>query len=272
MKTKREAKDTDDDKSFDDIGFEDLALHTMLDMFEFSAHSFKGLGGPYFWNGLGIDFGAPMPKEEVLEHALSVNADTIYLAHTHPLSNDDSLKFSNAKIDPRELIAFGYRPLPLGNRPSSGDISFLSQVKIGFASENIKVIGVVFSSGGVWEYDIQDVSKFDYDNFTKAYDEFYPVDGDGFIEEWAARSDYPSYYMELQKPKMHSTTYQTQLSEVKAPPIRVLLDNEILSKTEKMFGEHGISLNFHPYAEFGIDPQTLMRNTIVRWANTFHSH
>lgn len=260
--------DAVEDKAFEKISLEDLVLHTLLDMFEFSAHSFYGFDGPYFWNGLGIDFETPMPKEEVLEHAKYAQATTIYVAHTHPLANDDSLTFSDAKVDPREQIAFSHRPLPLGNKPSAGDVAFLYQVKREYAAKNVNAKGVVFSASGVWEYDIPDMSSFNADKFTKAYTKFYPVVTDGFFDEWHARSDFPSYYMEVQKPKMHATEYRTKLTEIKNMPDAASHKDE-LAKTITFFGKHGVTLNFHPYAELNIQPQTLMRRVLADWTHTF---
>jgi len=269
--TKRPAKVADEEKSFDQISFTDLALHALLDMFEFAAHSFDGIGGPYFWNGIGIDFSSPMPKEEVLAHAKEQKTKKIYLAHTHPLSNDNSFKFLNVKIDPREKVAFGYKPLPVGNKPSSGDVSFFSQIQKDFAQSGIEIVGVVFSASGIWEFSIPNNTDFDADKFVEAYNDFYPIGGGDFMKEWHARCEFPNYYMELQKPKMHTKSYKSQISRIKgSPTIQESAEQEIMQAIE-FFKANGVNLTFHSYLKFGIDPQSLMRRTLNRWTNQFVS-
>lgn len=256
--------------AYDEINFEDIVMHTLLDMFEFGIHSFDGINGPYFWNSIGIDFQSPMPMEEILEHARSVGADTIYVGHTHPLSNDSSLSFIGAKIDPRELVAFDKIPMPLGNKPSSGDVSFFSKLKKSRQFEGVNLVGVVFSASGVWKFDIPNPAKFNSDKFVKAYDEFYPIDvGADFTEEWFARSKFPNYLMELQRPKIHHETYIPQV--VHPSTIRPKVQNhkdEVLKATE-LFYKNGVVLDFHPYGEFGINGQELMRNTLANWLDVF---
>lgn len=106
----------------------------------------------------------------------------VYLAHTHPLSNDDVCKFLNIKVDPREEMAFGYKALPLGNKPSSGDISFLSQFQKDFEDAGIEVSGVVFSATGLWEFSIVDILNFNSDKFVGAYDVVFPIeDSEDFL-------------------------------------------------------------------------------------------
>lgn len=270
--TQTEQQVESDQTSFDGISFTDLTLHALLDMFDFAAHSFESIGGPYFWNGIGIDFSSPMPKEEVLAHAKERKAKKIYLAHTHPLSNDDAFRFLNVKVDPREKVAFGYKPLPIGNKPSSGDVQFFSQVQKEFANESIEIIGVVFSASGIWEFGIKNNASFDADKFVKIYDEFYPVDtSSDFMKEWHARGEFPNYYMELQKPKMHTKSYKTQISKVKNPPAKQDDTEQEIAKAIEFFNANGIDLTFHSYLKFGIDPQSLMRRTLNRWTKQFTS-
>jgi hypothetical protein len=261
---------TNKDKAFPEISFTDLVRHTLLDQFEFGAHSFEDLRGPYFWNSIGIDFEAPMPKEQVLEHAKSVNADTIYLAHTHPLSTGNSLKFLDEKIDPREKIAFGTAPLPLGNKPSAGDVSFLAGLKKESAFADIKLKGVVFSASGLWEFDILDTSNFNAEMFTEAYDTLYPLgDSTGFMEEWNARDNFPNYYMEIQKPKMHVGSYKLQVKQAKTRSNIPQSNNDEALKVVNFFNDNGVGLTFHPYYKFNVQPQELMRSTLSRWADIF---
>jgi hypothetical protein len=259
------------DKAFPAISIVDLVRHTLLDQFEFGAHSFESPGGPYFWNSIGIDFEAPLPKEQVLEHAKSVNADTIYLAHTHPLTTGDCLKFLDEKIDPREKIAFGGAPLPLGNKPSAGDVTFLGKLKKEPIFADFKLKGVVFSASGIWEFDIQDVSNFNSNKFTEAYGTAYPIgDNEGFMEEWHARGKFPSYYMEIQKPEMHEGSYRLQCKRSKAySDVTSSYDTEV-SRAVKVFNENGVELTFRPYAKFDVRPQELMRSTMTRWADVFN--
>jgi hypothetical protein len=259
-----------DNKAYDEISFTELVLHTLLDMFEFGVHSFKSVSGPYFWNSIGIDFEAPVPQEEVLAHAKSVRASKIYVAHTHPLSNDNSLIFLNAKTDPREKIAFGEMPLPLGNIPSSGDITFFSELKKAHLFAGIELLGVVFSASGVWEFNIPNASAFDSDRFEGTYDSLYPVGDSGdYMQEWSARSKFPSYFMELQKPKLHKGVYKPTITKSKTPPYTASAYDKRVSKAVKFFKDNGVTLNFHPYIEFGIQPLELMRSTFFRWSDVF---
>lgn len=261
---------THDDKAYDEISFTDLVLHTLLDMFEFGVHSFKSVSGPYFWNSIGIDFEAPMPKEEILAHAKSVNASKIDVAHTHPLSNDNSLTFLDAKTDPREKIAFGEIPLPLGNMPSSGDITFFSELKRAHLFTGIGLVGVVFSASGVWEFDIPNPSVFNSDRFTGAYNTKFQVDvTSDYMKEWSARSEFPSYFMELQKPKLHQGTYSPTIIKSKTPASIASTYDKQVSKVVTFFKDNDVTLTFHPYIEFGIRPLELMRNTISRWTDVF---
>jgi hypothetical protein len=259
-----------DDKAYEAINFTDLVRHVLLDMFEFGAHSFTEVSGPYFWNSFGIDFETPMPKQGVLDHAKSVGADKIYLAHTHPLSTGDSLRFLNADIDPRVEIAYGVRALPLGNKPSIQDVLFLHELKNDPLFTNIELIGVVFSASGIWECSIQNVSAFDSDEFEKTYNSTYPMNQDGdFMEEWSARGIFPSYYMEVQKPNMHDGSYRRRaaLSEVS---LKTEQNHEKeIAKAINCFHDNGVTLIFHPYVEFGIQPQELMRSTLDRWNVAF---
>lgn len=258
----------DSDLEFESISFIDLVKHTLLDMFEFSAHSFESIHGPYYWNGLGIDFMTSMPTEKVLKHAKQEGAKKVYLAHTHPLSNDDICEFLNIKVDPREEMAFGYKALPLGNKPSSGDITFLSQFQKDFEDAGIEVSGVVFSATGLWEFNIADILNFSSDKFVRAYDVAFPIkDNEGFFDELSARSAFPSYFMEIQKPKMRDNLYQTQIDGKKdiAPDDY----SAEIESTVKFFGENCIRLKFYSYSDFNINPQLIMAETIDQWTNQF---
>lgn len=260
----------DSQDTFDDISFTDLILHTLLDMFEFSAHSFEGFNGPYFWNGIGIDFESPLPIEEVLAHTKERKAKKIYVAHTHPLSNDASFKFLHVKVDPREEVAYGCKPLPIGNPPSSGDISFFNQLRKKFKEANIQVVGVVFSASGLWEFTIADTTIFNTDEFAEAYGKFYPLDtSSDFLKEWSARGDFPSYYMELQKPKMHTKAYKTQITKTTSTPTPKVNVSQEIARAIGFFNAHGVNLAFYPYLKFGIDPQALMRRTLNQWTDKF---
>lgn len=269
MAKKREEKVRDIEKTFDPISLTDLVLHTLLDTFEFGAHSFDSVGGPYFWNSIGIDFESPLPKEEILAHAKEQKAKRIYLAHTHPLSNDDTLRFLNVKIDPREKVAYGFKPLPVGNKPSSGDVSFFSQIQKEFAKANVEIVGVVFSASGIWEFSVLNKASFDAEKFVNTYDNFYPLGGGDFMKEWHARGEFPNYYMELQKPKMHTSSYKTQISKAKNPPVIQDSAEKDIATAIEFFNVNGANLAFHPYLKFDIDPQILMRRTLNRWTNQF---
>ncbi|MCA9360124.1 hypothetical protein KC850_03745 [Candidatus Kaiserbacteria bacterium] len=258
----------DSDLEFELISFVDLVKHTLLDMFEFSAHSFESIQGPYYWNGLGMDFMTSMPTEKVLKHAEQEGAKKVYLAHTHPLSNDDVCKFLNIKVDPREEMAFGYKALPLGNKPSSGDISFLSQFQKDFEDAGIEVSGVVFSATGLWEFSIVDILNFNSDKFVGAYDVVFPIeDSEDFFDELSARSAFPSYFMELQKPKIRDNSYQTQLDGKR--DISPVDYNENIESIVKFFGDNGIRLKFYLYSDFNINPQQVMADTIDQWSGQF---
>ncbi|NLE07271.1 MAG: hypothetical protein GX627_01505 [Parcubacteria group bacterium] len=203
----------DADKEFELISFVDLVKHTLLDMFEFSAHSLESVQGPYYWNGLGFDFMTPVPIKEILKHAKQEGVKKVFLAHTHPLSNDDVCKFLNTKVDPREEMALGYRALPLGNKPSSDDVLFLSKFQKDFEDAGIEVFGVVFSATGLWEFGIADTLNFNLDKFVEAYDITFPIKNSEFFKELSAKDAFPNYFMELQKPKMRGNSYQIQLDD-----------------------------------------------------------
>jgi hypothetical protein len=258
----------DKDVSFEPISFNDLILHTLHDMFEFGAHSFTSLSGPYFLNAIGIDFSSPMPKDKVLKHAKSANAGTVIVAHTHPLSNDENLSFVHAKIDPRERIAYGQKPLPLGNPPSLGDVTIFNKLKKEFVASNVQVIGAVFSASGIWEFDIPDSSTFSLANFTKAHEKTYPLSERELGPEWVARGNFPDYYMELEKPVMRQNNYRPQLTDSKNPTSAILRYDDEIKRITEFFSENGVKLKFHHYFEYGIDPVYLMRHTLSNWADS----
>ncbi|HWT56142.1 MAG TPA: hypothetical protein VN031_03885 [Candidatus Microsaccharimonas sp.] len=265
---------TGDIDSFRSIGREELILHALLDMYEFSAHAFGSIDGPYFWDGLGLDFMTSTPVDRVLEHAKNVGADTLYMAHTHPLSNDDSIRFLGATIDPREEIAYGYKPLPVGNGPSSGDAKLLAKLKTQFLKSHIDVVGVVFAASGVWEFDILDLQKFNADSFEAAHNAFHlSSDEDTFnAKELRASADFPNYFMELEKPKLHelnTSTYTLQLKERTASPTTTMADSDNIARTIKLFADHNVSLTFHSYADRKIDPLELMRHSLSDWSKLF---
>ncbi|HVV66873.1 MAG TPA: hypothetical protein VHB72_02245 [Candidatus Saccharimonadales bacterium] len=266
----RVSETNNEEPPFEDISLTDLILHTLLDMYEFSAHSFVSAEGPYFWNGIGIDFEAPFPEKRVLQHAKEAAASTIYLAHTHPLSNDESFNFLDAPVDPREQIAFGHRQLPIGNKPSAGDVLYLAHLQKRFAEIGIQAIGVVFSASGIWKFNIPELADFDAKKFKKAYDGFYPLKNEGnFLEEWSAKDNFPSYYMELQKPQAHHNSYTLQIMSPKDAPDSVSAFRQEIAGAVRFFDDNGVKLAFLPYTKMDIHPRILMSKTMNRWANTF---
>lgn len=256
-------------KLFRNIQFESLILHTLLDMYEFSVHSFKGLKGPYYLNSVGISFSSSTPIPDVMKHAKAENAKTIYLAHTHPLANDDSLKYLGVKVDPREEIAFEYRELPIGNRPTDGDITYYSQLQKEFANEDIEIIGVVFAASGIWEFSIINNFDFNAKKFEKAYKKKFPIpDSSNFMEEWSAMNDFPSYYVEVKVPTVHKVEYKPSITNLNAEIKRKSNISAINSDIE-FFRKQGIQLSFYQYESFGIDVRLIMREAIRDWAKKF---
>lgn len=165
-------------------------------------------------------------------------------------------------------MAFGYKALPLGNKPSSGDISFLSQFQKDFEDAGIEVSGVVFSATGLWEFSIVDILNFNSDKFVGAYDVVFPIeDSEDFFDELSARSAFPSYFMELQKPKIRDNSYQTQLDGKR--DISPVDYNENIESIVKFFGDNGIRLKFYLYSDFNINPQQVMADTIDQWSGQF---
>ncbi len=255
--------------AFPQISLENLVLHTLLDQYEFSAHSFESAAGPYFWNGIGIDFQSPFPKSEVMQHAKKVSATHLYLAHTHPLSNDDSLNFMGTKVDPREKIAFGKLPLPLGNGPSEGDIRSLSKFQRYFGKHDITITGVVFAASGIWEFSIDDESLFEIDGLSSALDSLRTTEKpNDFFREWAAKGNFPNYAMELEKPGVHTPGYKLHFKNA-TPPLSSDISPHV-NQAIKVFRTHGVKLKFKPHQNIRLDPTTLMTDTLLTWNRTFN--
>lgn len=263
----------------DPISFKDLVLHTLFDQFEFGAHSFVDITGPYYINSIGAMMGVDFPAESVLKDTKDNGAKTIYLAHTHPLSDDQSLNFIGAEIDPREEIAFGFRELPVGNSPSISDVAYLKKVKAVYKKANVTVVGLVFSTTGIWKYD--PLPSYNKKPFETAYYDLYPArkpleGGDQTIDEidvfdnWATAANFPNYYMELLKPKARVNTYRTQISK---PANTKLADphdiDRRIAEDISLFNSHGVALEYYAYEEFDIEPVMLMRNTLKQWSDKF---
>ncbi|HSW79331.1 MAG TPA: hypothetical protein VLG47_00990 [Candidatus Saccharimonadales bacterium] len=255
--------------NFPEITNTDLALHSLLDQFELSAHAFDSITGTYYWDGTGIDFMVDTPVKRVQGHAIKFKAKKIYLAHTHPLSVDESITFYNSRVDPREKIAYGLLALPIGNGPSKGDIEYFENVKKEFRQKNIEAIGVIYAASGIWEFDLK--PNFRLNDFLKEYEIAFPTsDNENFTREWTSKHTFPSYFLELLNPKIHDTTYKTHHLKLSTPYPGAMQRNKATKKALAFYNSNGLDVKFHQYSEFAINPYELMREKITSWGNLFN--
>lgn len=255
------------------ISFIDLIKHTLSDSFEFSAHTIgNSFQEQYILNGVGMDFSVEFNEDGVLHKLKEQKVTNTIFLHTHPLANDSSLKFTKGKPDPRKLIAFGMKTLPLGNPPTKGDIEYFHKFKSKCTKAGVLVKGAVLSARGIWLFDTKQELKLKDEKATT-------------VGSWSSsvsylilKSDYPSYFMELEAPKnVTKVNYQHKLptksnlqiwTKVKELVFRLFL-NKKLKVITKSFYKQGVLVEFISYKSLGIDPVKLLKETIQDWEKTF---
>ncbi|MST04325.1 MAG: hypothetical protein EXS49_02035 [Candidatus Pacebacteria bacterium] len=261
----------------DKLSFIDLIKHTLLDSYEFSAHSENELEGIYTLNMVGIDFMVGFDDEKAFRDLNEKKCKKVIFAHTHPLGNDEYLKFIQDRPDPRKLIAYGMKLLPLGNFPTKGDIEYFQKLKQKAESFNIKIMGVVFSARGIWIFDIKEKLFLKEEKNIKTKDPNSEGFGD-FVDYLNLKLKYPSYFMEIQQPKIKTKiTYNFRI-KVNSLIIIWMIIKEFFYKTFlkikinniiKKFYNQGVILNFINYKSKKIDPVSLMRKTIEEWEEKY---
>lgn len=257
----------------------DLIKHTLLDSFEFSAHSAEGLWSEYYLNGIGIDsFVGKINFEAVFSDLKNIGADKVIFAHTHPLANDKSLFFKIDEEDPRIKIAYGKKTLPLGNYPTSGDINLLKSLKLEGKASGIEVSGVVFAASGIWIFNVNDNISQPLNN-PKNESVLDKVDPSEFLsKDLLIKNKFPDYFMEVEKPAMFKTRQQqggldTNLKSTiinsEQSTQESVLDNEVIDSVKQTFANQGITLEFIPYVSKEFDPVLILRTGIQDWEKKF---
>lgn len=252
----------------DKISYLDLIKHALLDSFEFSVHAENEALGVYTLNGIGVDFFVGFDEESVFTTLKSSGCKKAFFAHTHPLINDNSLRFQKGKADPRKLIAFGQKILPLGNCPSQGDLKYFSELKQTAKKYGVEIAGVVFSARGIWIFS----AKGDVD-FKEEGTEYKKGHGD-FFENLEIRGKYPSYLMEVQQPKIRTqleyasgipkNIFRELLVKMAEPFYQLFLKIKV-QKIIKSFSKQGVCLEYVDHKSKNIDPVFLLKSGIERW-------
>jgi hypothetical protein len=263
------------------LTLKELMLHTLLDSFEFSAHTTGSLNDEYELNGIGINFFVSFDIDSVLNDLKERKISKVILAHTHPLINDDSLVFEENKIDPRILIAYGKLLLPLGNPPTYGDVELLDKIKK--RADFLEISGAVFSASGIWVFDILKGQKPNIEilreriikkNQTNTSD----FDSEnGFFKKEVLKAKFPNYFMDVEVPgisraEINKVLFKSEIDKLKTQPIsenNILNYKKEVEKLKSFYSNCGVFLDFFYYKDFGFDPLSEMRRIIERWEEIY---
>ncbi|MEI6490742.1 MAG: hypothetical protein WCO16_03190 [bacterium] len=260
------------------LSSKELLKHALLDSYEFSAHSKRDVWDSYELNGIGINLFVGFDQEAVLNDLKDSNCSKAILAHTHPLLNDDSIIFRRDQLDPRIQIAYGELPLPLGNPPTDGDISLLDSFKKKVAEAGINISGAVFVSSGIWTFDIDPNKKINIEKLKGRKKPNRSGETGDFFKYEIIKGEFPDYFMEVEKPAMHTQKYRNVAQLTLASRVdRISSEIKIIQKDyaeeienhKKYYRECGVILDFLPYRENNLDALLIMRKCIEEWKNKF---
>lgn len=256
----------------------DLIKHTLLDSFEFGAHSIRGLLGQYYLHGVGPGIFVHISSEAIFAHVQEVGAKEVIFVHTHPLINDDALYFELEKEDPRKAIAEGKLALPTGNFPNWGDIGVLKSLQEKGQKLGIKVSAAVFAASGIWTFVIKDLENISVQpQADPLLDQNKTTNFNG--KELLLRDTFPSYFMEVEAPKLYQSR-QEKNPEIVArlknanyfitPPLKeTSASSQKPEDIKNIFASQGVILDFIPYNSQGFDPVKIMKSGIEEWTKKF---
>lgn len=259
----------------------DLIKHTLLDSFEFSAHSVEGLWGEYYLNGVGIDFFVKFNSEAAFSDLKDIGANKVVFVHTHPLGNDNSLFYRIEEEDPRREIAYEYKQLPLGNYPTFGDITLLKSLKEKGKALGIEVSGAVFAASGIWTFDINDNFN-QFLNTLKGENVLDKINPPEFLrKDLLVKDKFPDYFMEVEAPTIFTKRQQLggingNLKSISINPLQTTTqksasNNEEINSMKQQFATRGVFLDFIPYISNGFDPLLILREGIEEWEKKFQT-
>jgi acylphosphatase len=257
------------------ITFKELMLHTLLDFFEFSAHTTGSLDDEYELDEIGINFFVGFNVDSVLNDLKEKKISKVILAHTHPLLNDESLIFEKNKIDPRILIAYGVLPLPLGNPPTAGDVEFLDKIKN--KANFLEIKGAVFSASGIWVFGIINGQKPNIEKLEERIKNKNQSKINDFLEIELIKIKFPDYFMDVEVPgiskaEIDKVLFKSEIEKLKTRPVSEnnFLDyKEEIEKLKSFYLNCGVFLDFFYYKDFNIDPIIEMRKIIEKWAEIY---